>query len=131
MDIKSLIIGRWKVKFVFAHDGYDIEDIIWMLYDIGANGEIIDDAYMLMKKGNVNTGFTYTDGKSHKAIVVIGNASSGEEFINTTIHEIHHLAVAIAIGLGVDLEAETPAYIAGDLAYDLAEYICNLGCRLI
>ena len=131
MDIKFLRIGRWRVRFVFAIDGYDIDEIVEMLSDLDASDDIIDDAYRLMSNGNDNTGFTYTDGDRHKAIVVIGKSSSDEEFINTLIHEINHLAVAIALGVGVDLESETPAYLSGNLAFELAEYLCNLGCRLI
>ncbi len=38
------------------------------------------------------------------------------------------LAVAIASELGIDLESETPAYLAGDSARALAEVVCVLGC---
>lgn len=34
-----------------------------------------------------------------------------------------------AEGLGIDLESETPAYIAGDSARELADVVCNFGCR--
>ena len=131
MDTKFLRIGRWKIQFVFAIDGYDIDTIIRLLSNLDASDDIIDDAYRLMSKRHDNTGFTYTDGDKHNALVVIGKASSDEEFINTLIHEIHHLAVAIALGVGVDLESETPAYLSGNLAFELAEYLCTLGCRLV
>ena len=44
------------------------------------------------------------------------------------VHEVHHLAVAIADSLGYDLESEAHAYIAGDAALALAKTICELGC---
>lgn len=63
-----------------------------------------------------------------KALVVIGPTTSGKEFQDSLIHEIHHLAVAIAKSLGVNLEGETPAYISGDSARELAGIVCELGC---
>ena len=81
-----------------------------------------------MDSGYLNTGFTYSNLENHRAVVAVGPVSSGEEFIDTLVHEVHHLAVAIASGLGVDLEGETPAYLSGDSARALADVICRLGC---
>lgn len=60
--------------------------------------------------------------------MVVGPTSSGKQLINTCVHEIHHLAVAIADSLGYDLEGESPAYLAEDSALALAETICEFGC---
>lgn len=59
----------------------------------------------------------------------IGPTTSGDEFQNSFVHEIRHLADAIAKSLGVPLDSERPAYISGDLAKALAEVVCELGCR--
>lgn len=83
----------------------------------------------LMESGKDNTGFTFTNPYEHCALIAIGPSSDGSEFVNTIVHEVHHLAVAIASELGVDLEGETPAYIAGDSALALAETICEMGCK--
>ena len=131
MDEKYLKIGRWSVGFLFCIDEYDIDRIIDIMQETGAPIDVIDDAIRLMMSDKKNTGFTYTDDSRLVGIVVIGPASSKDEFIDTLVHEIHHLAVAIASHLGVDLDSEGPAYISGDLARGMAEYICNIGCRLI
>ena len=89
----------------------------------------MDEAEELMSDGGYNTGFTYANPDIHRAVVVVGPTSSGAEFTNTLTHEIHHLAVAIASELGIDLESETPAYLAGDSAMALAEVVCELGCE--
>lgn len=39
------------------------------------------------------------------------------------------IGAAIAAELGIDLESESPAYIAGDSARALADVVCELGCR--
>ena len=53
--------------------------------------------------------------------MVIGPSSSGDEFVNTLAHEVHHAAVAVA-------ESESPAYINGDTLQSLFGVICDLGC---
>lgn len=58
-----------------------------------------------------------------KNLNVIGTVEDFSKFC-----EIPHLAVAIAKSLGVNLEGETPAYISGDSARELAGIVCELGC---
>ena len=81
-----------------------------------------------MREGRPNEGFTFANQGMKEALVVIGPTTSGAEFQNTLVHEVHHLAVAIANSLGIDLESETPAYIAGDSTRELSDIICWLGC---
>lgn len=126
---RDLSIGRWHVEFYFAPDGYDTDELLDRLYDLGASSSTMREALSLMESGRPNTGFTFPNPYEYDAMVVIGPTTSGAEFQDTLVHEVHHLAVAIADELGVDLEGETPAYIAGDSARDLADVICALGCR--
>ena len=123
-----LRIGSWVVDFLFATKRYDIDGILGCLYDTGAPEWAIEQALELMQGCSYNCGFTFSNENRHRAIVLIGPATSGEEFIDSFVHETHHLAVAIAASIGIDLESETPAYIAGDSARALADVICELGC---
>ena len=126
---RVLLIWKWVVDFVFATERYDVDGILSCLYDAGAPRWAMGDAEELMSSGDFNTGFTYANPGNRRAVVVIGPTTSGAEFTNTLTHEIHHLAVAIASELGIDLESETPAYLAGDSARALAEVVCELGCE--
>ena len=125
---RVLKIGRWVVDFIFATKSYDIEGILSCLYDVGAPRWVMENAGELMSEEKYNTGFTYTNPEIRRAVVVVGPTTSGAEYVDTLVHEIHHLAVAIASELGIDLESETPAYLAGDSARALAEAVCELGC---
>lgn len=129
MIYRFLKIGRWEVDFFFAPDGYDMSELEDELNELDAPADIIDEIITIILSGYKNTGFTYTDSNTLRAVVAIGPSSSRSEFLNTCVHEIHHLAVAIADNLGIDLEGETPAYIAGDSAFELADLLCQLGCR--
>ena len=126
---RVLAIGRWVVDFIFATKYYDVDGILSCLYDAGAPRWVMENAGELMSEGKYNTGFTYTNPAIHRAVVAIGPTTSGAEYIDTLVHEIHHLAVAIASELGIDLESESPAYLAGDSARALAEVVCRLGCE--
>lgn len=126
---RSLNIGRWVVEFLFAKDGFDIGEVEESLYECGASDYALRQARNLMALCRYNCGFTFANPETLTAIVFIGPTSSGAEFTDTLVHEIHHLAVAIAAELGIDLESETPAYVAGDSARALADVICEMGCR--
>ena len=122
-------IGRWVVDFLFAREDYDIEGVLACLYDAGAKKPILEQAEDLMLSCDYNCGFTYSDQKRRRAVVLIGPTTSGEEFLNSFVHETRHLADAIANSLGVPLDSEIPAYVSGDAALYLAEIICDFGCR--
>ena len=124
---RTLNVGRWLVVFLFADDDYNAYEVLRVLREAGATDDILDQAEETIVCER-NCGFTYADGHNHLAVVFIGPTSSGDEFINTLVHEVHHLAVAIADGLGVNLRSESPAYIAGDTARALAKTICLMGC---
>lgn len=128
MEHRNLYIGHWNVEFLFAEEGYDQGEVMESLYECGANDYTIRQAANLMALCEWNCGFTFADPEGCRAVVFIGPTSSGAEFIDTFTHELHHLAVAIASEIGIDLESETPAYIAGDAARDLAGIVCELGC---
>lgn len=126
---RVIAIGRWTVDFLFATKRYDIDGVLACLYDAHAPDEIMEQAEELMLSCRYNCGFTYTNQNRRRAVVLIGPTTSGDEFQNTLVHEIRHLADAIAKSLGVPLDSERPAYISGDTAKALTEVICELGCR--
>lgn len=126
---RDLELGRWHVEFYFCPDGFDIDEILDRMYDFGASVQRMRQALGLMEGEEPNRGFTFTNPFELTALVVIGPTTSGSEFINTLVHEIRHLANAVSMVLGVPLEGEAPSYFAGDAAMDLADVICQLGCR--
>lgn len=126
---RDLQIGRWNVEFYFCPDGYDIRAIIGRMFHYDAPEEKMMRALDLMENGGPDKGFTFSNPFERVAMVVIGPTSDGSEFLDSIVHELHHLAVHIASSLGIDLKGESPAYMAGDSARDLADVICMLGCR--
>lgn len=128
MKHRVLKIGRWVVDFLFATKGYDEEGVLGCLYDCGASKYAMRQAEELMSDCDFNCGFTFANPVRMRAVVVIGPTTGGAEFVDTLVHEVHHLAVAIADNLGIDLEGEGPAYLSGDTARALASLVCEMGC---
>ena len=125
---RVLGIGRWTVDFLFAVKRYDVEGVLACLMDARAPKTVLDQAEELMLSCDYNCGFTYSDQKRRRAVVLIGPTTSGGEFLDTLVHEIRHLADSIAKSLDIPLDSERPAYISGNAARALAEVICELGC---
>lgn len=61
----------------------------------------------------LNSGFTYTNTKQRKSIVVIGQTDSREQFLNTVVHEAKHVQSAICDYYDVDEDSEDAAYLIG------------------
>lgn len=81
-----------------------------------------------MESGRYNRGFTFNNPDLKRSVVVVGPTTSGKQFQNSFTHELRHLADGIAKYIGVDLDSETPAYITGDTAMELADVVCRMGC---
>lgn len=128
MTHRVLAIGRWVVDFLFAEGGYDTEGVLSCLYDAYAPERIMEQAEDLMLSCQCNCGFTYTNTNRRRGVVLIGPTTSGNEFLDTLVHEMYHLSVAIADNLGIDLLGESPAYLIGDSAREFADVVCRMGC---
>lgn len=126
---RNLDIGRWHVEFFFAKDGYDVDAVLDRLFDFGAGAGVMRRALTIIEEGEKNRGFTFANPYDRVALVMVGPTTSGKQFQNSLVHELRHLVNGIALSLGVELDSETPSYVAGDAAMELADVICTLGCE--
>lgn len=120
----------WKVTCFYAVTHYEVDEILHSLAEAGADDESLERAYENLSSGNLNTGLCYSgDGES---VLVISCASSPAQFLNSLVHELHHLASHIASALGYDQKGEETCYIAGETAermYKVAnKFLCE-HCR--
>lgn len=126
---RVIVLGHWIVDVLFAIDEYDVEGVLSCLYEIDAPYSAMMDSKHLMENGNKNTGFMYANPDNMRAVLCVGPTTSGAEFLDTVVHEVHHFAVVVASELGIDLEGEAPAYVSGDTIRELADIVCRLGCE--
>ena len=125
---RLLYIGRWQCDFYMAKGRFDPSSVMECLEDMGAPDMVLETSWYKMQPGVSNEGFTWSDKRLMRSCIFIGPTDGGDEFIDTLVHELRHLADDIATFLGIDLHGERVAYMTGDAARDLADVICRMGC---
>lgn len=118
----------WIVHCYFALDCYYAHEIVSQMARIGANERQWADAWNSMVSENLNGGLTYSNFRRRESVLVTELTSSPEEFLNTYVHEIGHLATHIAQADGIDLKGEEVRYLEGELAMALYPKCKRLMC---
>lgn len=126
----------WAVTFYFNVTAHDLHAVMHHLWSIGCRGEDFRTAWNNVNKGCCNRGLTYSDYDGKRSIVVVGEASTFGELMNSLSHEIHHLSVHIAQSNLLDLAGEEVCYIDGevtqmvfeDITYDMLYSMQSTSC---
>lgn len=127
MTHRTLHIGSWRID-VFINDNggrVDFEPVTDCLFNMGASEKALERARKMIESDRPNEAFTCTVGT--RTCIYIGRTTSGEEFINSLIHELRHLIDHIAKHYGIT-DQETVGYMSGEAAMLLSKDICRLGC---
>lgn len=120
------IRSKWRVDvFIDNDDSYDYSEVIGCLNDMNASDWAMDKVERHLDKDSYNEAFTYSKGR--RTCIFIGKTTDGREFLNSLVHELRHLVDHIADYYGWD-NSEAVGYLSGDMAFELAEDICRLGC---
>lgn len=114
--------------FLFSFDARNSGDIEEALVWADAPDSIIEQVQTKVLAERRDEGFTYSDPSLRRSVVAIGRTSTGPEFLNTTVHEIVHLALHIAQEDGIDPYAEDLAYLIGDITHGISDIVCELSC---
>ncbi len=108
----------WMVEVYIILEHANNERILNSLDCMKCPEKIKEQAEENLHSG-VNSGFTYTNPKIRKSLMVVNRSSSMYEFINTYNHEKNHVEMHICEELGVDPYSEEAAYLSGELASQL------------
>ncbi len=125
---RRVVINEWACEFYFAMGAYRRREILGQLVSCQAPDPVLRRVRHNMRADKLNTGFTFSNGDIRKSVIVIGNTSSGSEFLNSFVHELRHLTDDIAVADGMQLSGEPVAYLAGDIANELSDVVCHLSC---
>lgn len=117
----------WLVTAYYAVTHYEVDEIMHTLAEAGADDKSLKRAYENLSSGNLNTGLCYS-GKG-ESVLVISCASSPAQFLNSLVHELHHLASHIASALGCDQKGEEACYIAGETAEKMYKVASKFLCE--
>lgn len=124
---RAIRVRDWTVDFLFAHRRNDPDGVLAVMRSYGAPGSLIVQAEDLMAAGP-DCGFTFSNSDRRICLSWIGAQSNGTEWVNTTVHEIVHVAMAIAQEDGTDPYTEDFAYLVGDITQEVADILCRLAC---
>lgn len=124
---RAIRVRDWMVDFLFSYPRNDAEGVLPCLRSYEAPEDIVQDAAALMDAGP-NVGFTFSNGYRRRALTWVGPQSEGKQWLNTTVHEIVHVAFAVAIDNMIDPYSEEFAYLVGDIVQELSDILCFLAC---
>lgn len=123
---------QWKVYVYYDTTPYDTDELIHKLYSLGCSEYSILRTRKQLLGGEYNNGFTYTNRVLKRSVVSLGRSSDFPQFLNSFVHELHHLSTHIAQANGIRLDGEEICYLSGSIAQEmypiLLHYITN--CRL-
>ena len=128
MTIRKLHIRHWTILFFFSFDARNAEDIEEALIWAGAPDSIMEQVQTNVFAERRDEGFCFSNPSLRRSVVAVGKTSTGPEFMNTTIHEIAHVAMHIAEEDGIDPYSEELAYLMGDISHDISYVVCELSC---
>lgn len=107
---------QWEVHVYYDTTPKDALEVISKIRRLGCSEYGISRTYEQLSSGIYNNGFTYTNRALKQSVVSLGRASSFEQFLNSFVHELHHLATHIGMTVGLDLEGEDICYLSGYIA---------------
>ena len=109
---------HWSVEVFIVLSQPDIKSILSSVEKIGGTRKVLDSVYVNLQE-DFNSGFTYSNPKYRKSVMVVNRSSSMEQFINTYNHEKNHVEMHICEELGIDPYSEEAAYLSGNMAQQL------------
>jgi len=128
MLIRKVHIRYWTILFLFSFDQYDMERIHEALVWADAPNSIISQVERNVQAGRLNEGFCFSNPSLRRSVVGVGMTSTGPEFLNSTAHEITHIAQHVAGEDGIDPLSEKFAYLTGDITSTISDIVCELSC---
>lgn len=128
MQARFIEIRRWSTLFYFGFDTKDKERILDALVWADAPDSVLEKVSGNISAGNLDEGFCFSNPSLRVSIVGVGKTSSGPEFMDTTVHEIAHIALHIAEADGIDPYSEELAYLMGDISREVSDIVCELSC---
>lgn len=128
MRRRRIIENNWCCKFYIGYGSDDLEALTDALYMCGAPEDLVEKVVSNVRSNNLNEGFTFSDYENRCSVIGIGIADSGEEFLNSFVHELRHLVDDIAYVDGMALDGEDAAYLTGNITLGVADIICRYSC---
>ena len=122
----------WIVHVYYDTTPYNTEELLGKLYQMGCSENSILITRNQLLGGDYNNGFTYSNRALKQSVVSLGRSSSFAQFLNSFVHELHHLSTHIAQSYNIPLDGEDVCYLSGSIAQKMYPILIHYltKCRL-
>ena len=128
MIARKVHIRNWDIRFFFSFDENSVESITDALVWAVAPNSIVTRVLESVLSGRPDEGFCFSNPSIRRTVAGIGLTTSGPEVLNSTVHEIVHIAQHISEEDEIDPESEEFAYLCGDISSAVSDIVCELSC---
>ena len=129
MRRRRIVENDWCCKFYMAYDESDLGVLLNALQRCGAPEDLLKKVTSNVLEGNLNEGFTFSDYENRCSVIGVGIADSGEQFLNSFVHELRHLVDDMAYADGLSPGGEETAYLTGNITLGVADIVCRYSCE--
>ena len=119
------IDGYWQVTAIYLPREEHMPMVAEALERIGCPWEDVEKTVWLLSN-MWNKGATYSNMGRRRSVMVIGKATSWEQFFDTVLHEVKHVGDDIVMAYDVMNYGEPPAYLHGYIGRQMAPVIRQL-----
>lgn len=102
----------WGILVYYGTDEENVRDVYNALIALGCPKHEAYKATMAVTH-HLNTGLTYSNPELKMSLVCVSDATSADQFVNTTIHEAKHIQSHVCEYFDVDEDSETASYMIG------------------
>ena len=117
---------QWTIRICFITVKESLFEIMQELEDEGFSNKVITTLYTTIIHRK-NTGFICSDFKRHLSYMIINNATTIAEFLDTFNHEKNHIKMHICKALDIDPFSEEASVLSGNLAKSI--YLAVIKCN--
>lgn len=125
---KRIDIDDWRADVFFCVNRYDERVLYDALRSSDAPIDVIIRMRQIARDDEYNTGFTFSNQRLRRSVVVIGKATDPAELLNTFVHEVRHLTDDISRYYEISGSGEEVGYISGGIARALWSTLGKLLC---
>lgn len=123
MVLRTVHINDWTVDVFFCRSHYDERVLGDALAEVDAPISITVRMREIARDDEYNTGFTYSNNKKRRSVMVVGKATTPAEFLNSFCHELRHLTDDIAYEDRIGMRGEAVGYLQGGIGRELADLV--------
>ena len=120
--------GWWRVTVLWLPWPEDLPEVTRAYEEVGCPWRELWYTRRLIRTGQMNKGYTYSNYQQRRSVTVIGRATDWAQLQDTVAHELRHVTDDVLRWYDVENTGEPPAYTQGYLARQMATVMKTMAC---